>query len=311
MARISEYEVENLFIERLESIGYEYVDLANYDEVLNNFKEQLTKFNKNKLLEKKGKAELSKTEFERVLTFVENKTVYESAKILRDKYILSLDNGETVYLDFFSADTTRNLYQVAHQITMDKNHKDDVDYKNRYDVTVLINGLPLVQIELKRPGVEINEAINQINRYRKFSFKGLFRYLQIFVVSNSVQTKYFCNENEIDNGKYNPILKSLVFFWTDEKNMRINSLNDFTAEFFRKTALTEMIDKYMVIKTTEPVLMVMRPYQIFAVKEAKKRILESNQNGYVFACTGSGKTLTSFKLAQLLREEARIDKVVF
>ena len=311
MARISEYEVENLFIERLESIGYEYVDLANYDEVLNNFKEQLTKFNKNKLLEKKGKAELSKTDFERVLTFLENKTVYESAKILRDKYILSLDNGETVYLDFFSADTTRNLYQVAHQITMDKNHKDDVDYKNRYDVTVLINGLPLVQIELKRPGVEINEAINQINRYRKFSFKGLFRYLQIFVVSNSVQTKYFCNENEIDNGKYNPILKSLVFFWTDEKNMRINSLNDFTAEFFRKTALTEMIDKYMVIKTTEPVLMVMRPYQIFAVKEAKKRILESNQNGYVFACTGSGKTLTSFKLAQLLREEARIDKVVF
>ena len=311
MARISEYEVENLFIERLKSIGYEYVDLVNYDEVLNNFKEQLTKFNKNKLLEKKGKAELSKTEFERVLTFVENKTVYESAKILRDKYILSLDNGETVYLDFFSADTTRNLYQVAHQITMDKNHKDDVDYKNRYDVTVLINGLPLVQIELKRPGVEINEAINQINRYRKFSFKGLFRYLQIFVVSNSVQTKYFCNENEIDNGQYNPILKSLVFFWTDEKNMRINSLNDFTAEFFRKTALTEMIDKYMVIKTTEPVLMVMRPYQIFAVKEAKKRILESNQNGYVFACTGSGKTLTSFKLAQLLREEARIDKVVF
>lgn len=311
MARISEYEVENLFIERLASIGYEYVDLANYDEVLNNFKEQLTKFNRNKLSEKKGKAELSKTEFERVLTFVENKTVYESAKILRDKYILSLDNGETVYLDFFSADTTRNLYQVAHQITMDKAHKDDVDYKNRYDVTVLVNGLPLVQVELKRPGVEINEAINQINRYRKFSFKGLFRYLQIFVVSNSVQTKYFCNENEIDNGKYNPILKSLVFFWTDEKNMRINSLNDFTAEFFRKTALTEMIDKYMVIKTTEPILMVMRPYQIFAVKEAKKRILESNQNGYVFACTGSGKTLTSFKLAQLLREEARIDKVVF
>lgn len=311
MARISEYEVENLFIERLESIGYEYVDLANYDEVLNNFKEQLTTFNKNKLLEKKGKAELSKKEFERVLTFVENKTVYESAKILRDKYILSLDNGESVYLDFFSADTTRNIYQVAHQITMDKEHKDDVDYKNRYDVTVLVNGLPLVQIELKRPGVEISQAINQINRYRKFSFKGLFRYLQIFVVSNSVQTKYFCNENEIENGQYNPILKSLVFFWTDEKNMRINSLNDFTAEFFRKTALTEMINKYMVIKTTEPVLMVMRPYQIFAVKEAKKRILESNQNGYVFACTGSGKTLTSFKLAQLLREEARIDKVIF
>ena len=107
---------------------------------------------------------------------------------------------------------------------MDKDHKDDVSYKNRYDVTILINGLPLVQIELKRPGVEINEAINQINRYRKFSFKGLFRYLQLFVVSNSVQTKYFCNENEMDGGVYNPILKSLVFFWTDESNKRINKL---------------------------------------------------------------------------------------
>ena len=119
---------------------------------------------------------------------------------------------------------------------------------------------------MKRPGVEINEAINQINRYRKFSFKGIFRYLQLFVVSNSVQTKYFCNENEMLDGQYNPILKSLVFFWTDEKNTRINDLNTFTGEFFRKSAITEMLNKYMVIKTTEPVLMVMRPYQIYAVK---------------------------------------------
>lgn len=311
MGRISEYEVENLFIDRLESIGYEYIELKNYDDVLENFKNQLALFNKDKLIEKKGKAELSKTEFSRILTFVENKTVYESAKLMRDKYILTLDNDETVYLDFFASDTTRNIYQVARQITMDKEHKDDVEYKNRYDVTVLINGLPIVQIELKNSSVEISRAINQINRYRKFSYKGLFRFLQIFVVSNSVQTKYFCNENEMVNGNFNPILKSLVFFWTDEKNMRINALNDFTSEFFRKTALTEMIDKYMVIKTSEPILMVMRPYQIFAVKEAKKRVLESNQNGFVFACTGSGKTLTSFKLAQLLRDEPRIDKVIF
>src|SRR5699024_12510529 len=113
------------------------------------------------------------------------------------KYVFELDDGPTVYLHFFSSDTDRNIYQVTHQITMDKSHKDDVDYKNRYDVTVFINGLPVVQIELKRPGVEINEAINQINGYRAFSFRGLFRYLQIFVVSNSVQTKYFCNENEM------------------------------------------------------------------------------------------------------------------
>ena len=308
---VSEYEVENLLINRLESIRYDYIELKNYDDVIHNFRTQLAKFNAKKLEEKGHAASFSDAEFNRVMIHVDNHSVYESAKILRDKYVLQLDNGEAVYIDFFSADNDRNIYQVTHQVTMDKAHKDDVVYKNRYDVTVLINGLPLVQIELKRPGVEINEAINQINRYRKFSFKGLFRYLQLFVVSNSVQTKYFCNENEMTDGHYNPILKSLVFFWTDSKNTRINDLNSFVSEFFNKAALTEMLNKYMIIKTTEPVLMVMRPYQIYAVKAAKKRVLEANQNGYVFACTGSGKTLTSFKLAQLLRDEACVDLVVF
>lgn len=312
MAKVqSEYDVEIKFIERLASIGYEYIELKNYEDVISNFRVKLAAYNADKLIEAKGTADFSDAEFNRVLIQVDNKSVYESSKVLRDKYILNLDNGKTVYLEFFSFDADRNIYQVSHQITMDKDHKDDVVYRNRYDVTVLVNGLPLVQIELKRPGVEINEAINQINRYRKFSFKGLFRYLQLFVVSNSVQTKYFCNENEMENGQYNPILKSLVFFWTDENNKRINTLDEFTAEFFRKSAITEMIDKFMVIKSTEPILMVMRPYQIYAVKAAKKRVLEANHNGYVFACTGSGKTLTSFKLAQLLREESRIDKVVF
>lgn len=311
MSHISEYDVETKFIDRLESIGYQYVDLKDYDDVLRNAREQIAALNAGKLKEAGGVSSFSDAEWNRVLIHLDNHSVYESAKILRDKYVLTLDNGKTVYLDFFTYDTDRNIYQVAHQITMDPAHKDDVSYKNRYDVTVLINGLPLVQIELKRPGVEINEAINQINRYRKFSFKGLFRYLQLFVVSNSVQTKYFCNENEMQNGMYNPILKSLVFFWTDEKNKRVNTLEEFTSEFFRKAAITEMLDKFMVIKSTEPILMVMRPYQIFAVKTAKRRVLEANQNGYVFACTGSGKTLTSFKLAQLLRDEPRIDKVVF
>ena len=311
MAHISEYEVENLFIDRLESIGYEFVELRDYHDVVANFRRQLAAFNAEKLTEAKGEASFSDAEFGRVMIHVDNHSVYESAKILRDKYVLQLDNGKSVYLDFFGSDVDRNIYQVTHQVTMDKAHKDDVVYKNRYDVTILINGLPIVQIELKRPGVEINEAINQINRYRKFSFKGLFRYLQLFVVSNSVQTKYFCNENEMDGGSYNPILKSLVFFWTDDKNTRINKLDEFTAEFLRRSTITEMLDKYMVIKTTEPVLMVMRPYQIYAVKAAKRRVLDSNQNGYVFACTGSGKTLTSFKLAQLLRDEPRVDKVIF
>lgn len=311
MGHISEYDVETKFIDRLESLGYTFVQMDTYEDVIANFRTQLAKFNAKKLLEKGHDVSFSDAEFHRIMLHVDNQSVYESAKRLRDKFVLDLDNGESVYLEFFSSDTDRNIYQVTHQVTMDKDHKDDVVYTNRYDVTVLINGLPVVQIELKRPGVEINEAINQINRYRKFSFKGLFRYLQVFVVSNSVQTKYFCNENEMVNGQYQPILKSLVFFWTDEKNNRINDLHTFTGEFFRKTALTELLDKYMVIKSTEPILMVMRPYQIYAVKAAKKRVLEVNQNGYVFACTGSGKTLTSFKLAQLLRDEVRIDLVVF
>lgn len=241
MAHTSEYEIEDIFIDRLEGIGYKFIKLNNYDEVLANFREQLAKFNAKKLEEKGHTASFSDSEFNRIMIHVDNHSVYESAKVLRDKYDLQLDNGESVYIEFFSGDTDRNIYQVTHQVTMDKAHKDDVVYKNRYDVTVLINGLPLVQIELKRPGVEINEAINQINRYRKFSFKGIFRYLQLFVVSNSVQTKYFCNENEMLDGQYNPILKSLVFFWTDEKNTRINDLNTFTGEFFRKSAITEML----------------------------------------------------------------------
>ena len=191
MPHISEYDVETRFIDKLESIGYRYTDLKNYNDVIENLREQLALFNAPKLIPAKGSAAFSDSEFNRILIHLDNHTVYESAKILRDKYVLTLDNGKTVYLDFFSNDTDRNIYQVAHQITMDPAHKDDVSYKNRYDVTILVNGLPLIQIELKRPGVEINEAINQINRYRKFSFKGLFRYLQLFVVSNSVQTKYF------------------------------------------------------------------------------------------------------------------------
>ncbi len=145
---ISEYEVEAKFIERLESLGYEYVELNNYDDVINNFRDKITEFNADKIRSAKGEAKLSDQEFNRIMIFVDNRSVYESAKVLRDKYILDLDNGKTVYLDFFSSDIGRNIYQVSHQITMDPEHRDDVDYKNRYDVTILINGLPLVQIEL-------------------------------------------------------------------------------------------------------------------------------------------------------------------
>ena len=308
----TEYEVEDIFINQLKEQGYSYVDMANYDDVLANFREQFCKVNAKALIEAKGAAELSDGEFNKILLRLENHTIYESAKILREKWILELDNSKTIYVDFLTADMDRNTYQVTHQVTMDKAHKDDVEYKNRYDVTVLINGLPLVQIELKRSGVELNEAINQINRYRTYSFKGLFRFIQIFVVSNSVQTKYFANANERNlDGSEQLILKTLAFYWTDRNNVRINRLGEFTEDFFDKYSVTEMLTRFMVIKETEFVIMVMRPYQIYAVKESMERILGSNLNGFVFHTTGSGKTLTSYRLASLLRDNPNIDKVFF
>lgn len=309
---ISEYEVEVLYLNRLQELGYEYVELKNYADVVSNFKKQFCLFNQEALIEAKGKPTLSRAEFDRVLNRLEGHTIYESAKILREQFVLTLDSGKSVYLDFIKNDPDRNIFQVTHQVTMDPEHRNDVLYRNRYDVTILINGIPVVQTELKRPGVEINEAVNQINRYRKFSFRGLFRYLQIFIVSNSVQTKYFANVNETGpNGAPQNILKSLVFYWTKDDNTRINELIEFTNDFLRKPFLSDLLFKYYVIKESEPILMVMRPYQIYAVKKAYDRIMMSNLNGYIFHTTGSGKTLTSFKLATLLRDDNRIEKVFF
>lgn len=149
---------------------------------------------------------------------LEEHTVYESAKLLCEKWVLELDNGKNVCVQFFADDETRNIYQVAHWVTMDSAHKDDVLYRNRYDVI----GLHFVQTELKYPSVEINETVNQIDRYCRFSFCGLFRFIQLFVISNSTMTKYCVNMNENDRFRHRQdILKSLTFFWTDENNVRV------------------------------------------------------------------------------------------
>lgn len=308
----SEYQVEELYIDRLDELGYEYTPLNDYDELLANFRTQFCKLNSDALVAAKGKAELSDKEFDRIMLRLDGHTIYESAKILREKWVLDLDNGKSIYVEFLTNDETRNTYQVAHQITMEPKDDNGVLYKNRYDVTILINGLPLVQTELKSPGIELYEAVNQINRYRRHSFVGIFRYIQLFIVSNSTMTKYCANINENDQfGHKQDILKSLTFYWTDEKNERINPLMDFTNAFLPRVQLTEMLTKYIVIKETEPLLMAMRPYQIYAVKRAYDRIIMSNMNGYVWHTTGSGKTLTSYKLASLLRDDRRIDKVFF
>lgn len=192
----------------------------------------------------------------------------------------------------------QNEFQVTHQVTMVGK------YENRYDVTLLINGLPLVQIELKRRGIDFKEAFNQVIRYKKHSLNDLFRYVQIFIISNGIDTKYFANSDKEMDFQY-------TFYWTDKNNNRIDNLYDFALDFLPKCHISKMISRYMVVDDTQKNLMVMRPYQYYAVEELMKRAYETNNNAYVWHTTGSGKTLTSFKLSQLLSTNREVAQVFF
>ncbi|MFN1845171.1 type I restriction endonuclease [Clostridioides difficile] len=183
----SEPELEELLIKQLVTQGYSQINISSEKELEENFREQLYLQNKENL---EGKR-LTDKEFERVLAQLKGKSIYESAKILRDKFIIQREDDSNVYLTLFNTKNWfENKFQVTHQTTVKGKRV------NRYDVTILINGLPLVQIELKRRGLDLKEAFNQINRYRKDSFKGLYKYIQIFIVSNGVETKYFSNSDK-------------------------------------------------------------------------------------------------------------------
>lgn len=291
----SEAVLENKLIDYLSKNGYERVNIKNEEELVNNFRKQLCKFNEKKL---KGQP-LTDKEFQMVMNRIEGKGIFESAKILRDKVEIQREDGTPLYLELMDTKKwCKNLYQITNQITVRGK------YENRYDVTLLINGLPLVQIELKRRGLDMKEAFNQICRYKNQSYTGLFSYIQIFVVSNGVDTKYFANSDGRLNYKY-------TFFWTDEKNERIANLKDFASSFLDKCHISKMIARYMVLRETEKQLLVLRPYQVYAVEKIVKRALETNNNGYIWHTTGSGKTLTSFKASQILANEEGIDKVFF
>ena len=191
----------------------------------------------------------------------------------------------------------QNEFQVSNQITVEGRKKC------RYDVTILINGLPLVQIELKRRGVELKQAYNQIQRYHKTSFHGLFDYIQLFVISNGVNTRYFANN---PNSGY-----KFTFNWTDAANHPFNELDKFAVFFLEKCTLGKIIGKYIVLHEGDKCLMVLRPYQFYAVEKILDRVQNSNDNGYIWHTTGAGKTLTSFKAAQLVSELDDVDKVMF
>jgi type I restriction enzyme R subunit len=295
MSYQSEAQLEKNMVNQLINLGYEPVKIDNYDALVANFREQVNRFNEKKL---EGQP-LTDAEFNRLMTKVDSKSIFESAKILRDKQLIQRDDGTELYVELFNKkDWCKNLFQVTTQTTVTGT------YTNRYDVTVLINGLPLVQVELKRRGLDFKEAFNQIQRYRKHSYKGLYRYIQIFIVSNGLDTKYFSNSD-------GDILFGFTFYWADEENNAINNLQEFTASFLEKCRIAKMISRYMVLNETDKVLMVMRPYQVYAVEKLVTRALETKNNGYIWHTTGSGKTLTSFKASQILANEPHIKKVFF
>lgn len=293
----SEQVLENNLIAQLFEERYAAAAVTDEASMLANLKAQLEAFNG---------VTLTACEFAKVLNHLNRKAgVFEKAKTLRDRMKLDREDGQTVYLEFFdSANPLRNLYQVTRQVTMDGG-----TYKNRYDVTILVNGLPLVQIELKRRGLEMKEAFNQIQRYQKHSFwsaNGMFHFVQLFVISNGVNTKYYANARKQSFKQ--------TFYWASEDNKTIRELSAFTSAFLNREHLGGMIGKYTVINETDKILMVLRPYQYYAAVEIVERVIhppETDPNGYVWHTTGSGKTLTSFKAAQIITGLPSVYKVVF
>jgi type I restriction enzyme R subunit len=293
MAKQPEQILEEQLVAHLQKLGYGLVQLKDEQDLLGNLKQQLEKHNN---------IQFSKAEFEKVLNILSKGSVFEKAKTLRQKQHIVKENGDNLYFEFINSEHwCQNQFQVTHQLSMEGT------YKNRYDVTLLINGLPMVQIELKRRGLELKEAFNQINRYQRHSFganSALFQYIQIFVISNGVNTKYYAN-NRHQSFKQ-------TFYWTDRENKRLtNILNGFTADFLEPCNISKMICKYIVLNETHKALMVLRPYQYYAVESLIETVKNTNKNGYIWHTTGSGKTLTSFKASQILMNLPQVKKVVF
>lgn len=324
----SEAALEKEFIRMLTEQGYEYLTIHYENDLIINLRSQLEKLNNYHFTE---------TEWDRFFKdSIANQNegiVEKTRKIQEDNVqVLKRDNGSTKNITFIDKKNIHNNFlQVINQYVVGKSA--GVKYNNRYDVTILVNGFPLVHVELKRRGVAIREAFNQINRYQRDSFwagSGLFEYVQIFVISNGTNTKYYSNTTRFNaikdvkaapSAKKNKTSNSFEFtsFWADANNSVIPDLIDFTRTFFAKHTLLNIITKYCIF-TSENMLMVMRPYQITATERILNRIEIANNykkygdvagGGYIWHTTGSGKTLTSFKTARLASLLPYIDKVLF
>ena len=288
----SEAQLENALIQRLNDLGWASVAIPDNAALESNLRAQLEAHNG---------LQFSNGEFRTIVNHLGKGSTFEKAKTLRDRMALQRDDGTIAYVQFFNGrEWCRNRYQVTHQITQEGH------YKTRYDVTLLVNGLPLIQIELKRRGIELKEAFNQINRYHRHSFgagNALFQYVQLFVISNGVNTKYYANNRHQDFKQ--------TFFWADEDNTPITRLEAFADAFLEKCFVSKMIAKYVVLHESDQVLMVLRPYQYYAVERILDRVMKGRKNGYIWHTTGSGKTLTSFKASQVIVDNPKVAKVVF
>ncbi len=321
----SEAELERAFIEQLQSQAYEFLPINSEAALVLNLRKQLEKLNN---------YNFSDAEWERF--FISeianpNQSIAEKTATIQEDYIKNLrrDDGTVKNIYLLRKDRIHeNCLQVINQYTTEAGQR-----ANRYDVTVLVNGLPLVHVELKRRGVAIKEAFNQINRYQRESFwagSGLFEYVQIFVISNGTHTKYYSNttrsehikesgEGAIKKGKRSSNSFEFTSWWADAKNRPITDLVDFARTFFAKHAILNILTRFCVF-TTEKQLLVMRPYQIVATEKILSKIEISTNyrklgtleaGGYIWHTTGSGKTLTSFKTAQLASKLPYVDKVLF
>ena len=292
MSKQPEQILEDNLVAQLQKLGYAYVNIHDEKDLLANLKTQLEKHNKISFTPK---------EFERVMNILTKGSVFEKAKTLREKQHILSDTGKSIYFEFIEQENwCQNQFQVTNQIS------NEGTYKNRYDVTLLINGLPLVHIELKRRGIELKEAFNQINRYQRHSFAastGLFQFVQIFIISNGVNTKYYAN-NKHQSFKQ-------TFFWSQTDNKTITQLEQFAFTFLDTCHISKMICKYIVLSEAYKILMVLRPYQFFAVEALIERVKNTTKNGYIWHTTGSGKTLTSFKASQIIMNLPQVKKVVF
>jgi len=292
MSTEPEYILENKFIVQLTGLGYQRTYVNNVRLLEDNLRAELERLNNCKL---------SDSEWYRVQTKITKGKSIERARLLREQLIIERDEQPALRLKLADQRNWKNnSFQVLNQF-----HNQNGPIKNRYDVTILMNGLPIVQLELKRKGKELKKAFSQIQEYQRDTYQaggGYFQFVQIFVISNGVNTEYFANNSTLN--------KLFSFNWTDEDNNPINQLTDFTDTFLNREHLHKMIFQYTVL-TTENVAMILRPYQCYAVEGILKTIEEGSGNGYIWHTTGSGKTLTSFKASQILTQRSDIKKVVF